>query len=353
MAIPIGKLTILIGAGLVGSVIVKDASISNVSGFLSGAYKVLIRHIQQDDPQPSKSRARDSLLAQVNSIRQELQLFSSSGSVTIVTDGTSGRRAYVLPVIFVGVVGWGYLWWKVTRQHLSTKINKVDNALEECNEISISTKDEVGQLREQVNEFDLRVASVAHMVENLAIPSSSHRPALELSEKALVTRAASLPPRVTETEPPSPSFSNGSPKSSAASQETPRVGNFECQQNSFDSFKSTNFAVFNNFLSFGSKEEQECEGKGYRLGLFGKKDEEWKKQWKKKYEGNELQGISNIVTSTSEPPNMTPLAEVSRGRLPHTPEAVSNDSSNASWFRWSLSGFSASSNLKKSNSDAA
>ncbi|KAK1289660.1 hypothetical protein QJS10_CPB18g02134 [Acorus calamus] len=292
MAIPIGKLTILIGAGLVGSVIVKDASISNVSGFLSGAYKVLIRHIQQDDPQPSKSRARDSLLAQVNSIRQELQLFSSSGPVTIVTDGTSGRRTYVLPVIFVGVVGWGYLWWKVTRQHLSTKINKVDNALEECNEISISTKDEVGQLREQVNEFDLRVASVAHMVENLAIPSSSHRPALELSEKALVTRAASLPPRVTETEPPSPSFSNGSPK------------------------------ILRSSTTFSAS------------GL------------------KELQGISNIVTSTSEPPNMTPLVEVSRGRLPHTPEAVSNDSSNASWFRWSLRGFSASSNIKKSNSDA-
>ncbi|XP_076885634.1 uncharacterized protein LOC143535197 [Bidens hawaiensis] len=113
MALPLGKLTIIIGAGLVGSVLAKEGRIPGVADLLSGTSKVL-KIFKQDEKAVSSPKPRnDSLMAQVNSLRQELQLLASNRPVTIVTSTGSGTRNYGLIVIVV-VVGYGYAWWKVS-----------------------------------------------------------------------------------------------------------------------------------------------------------------------------------------------------------------------------------------------
>nr|DAD34203.1 TPA_asm: hypothetical protein HUJ06_004843 [Nelumbo nucifera] len=91
MSLPLGKLTILVGAGILGSVLAKEGRVSDVSDFFSGALKIVWKQLQRDESPSLKAKPQnDSLLAQVNSLRQELQLLASNRSVTIVNGSSSG-----------------------------------------------------------------------------------------------------------------------------------------------------------------------------------------------------------------------------------------------------------------------
>ncbi|KAH9627237.1 hypothetical protein KSS87_018513 [Heliosperma pusillum] len=99
---------------VLGSILAKQGRVPGVSDVLSGALKVVLKPIKQNDSAPATSKPRNNaLIAQVNSLRQELQLLASSRSMTIVTSSrTGGRRVGVIIVIVV--IGYGYAWWKVT-----------------------------------------------------------------------------------------------------------------------------------------------------------------------------------------------------------------------------------------------
>ncbi|XP_058103578.1 uncharacterized protein LOC131247163 [Magnolia sinica] len=202
MALPLGKLTILVGAGLLGSVLAQEGGVSKVSDFFSGAFKIAFKHIQQDDSPKTAKKPNDSLLlAQVNSLRQELQLLASSRSVTIITGSRSGATTYGVPVVVVVVVGYGYIWWKGwklsdlmfatrrslsdacttvakqleqvhssisdARKQLSARINHVDSNLDECKELTAATRDEVSELHGDLRGFSVDVESVHRAVQTL------------------------------------------------------------------------------------------------------------------------------------------------------------------------------------------
>ncbi|CAH2034040.1 unnamed protein product [Thlaspi arvense] len=138
MVLPFGKLTILIGAGLVGSVFAKEGSLPDVSSLVSGAFKMVFRQLKQEEPAQSASKPRnDILVAQVNSLRNELQLLASNRPMTIVTTAGPGRK-YGL-IIIVGVIGYGYVRWKgwklpdfmfATRRSLSDACNNVGSQID-------------------------------------------------------------------------------------------------------------------------------------------------------------------------------------------------------------------------------
>ncbi|KAJ4879818.1 hypothetical protein Rs2_36872 [Raphanus sativus] len=153
MALPLGKLTILIGAGLVGSVLAKEGSLPDVSHFVSGAFKIVLRQLKQEEPAKSGSRPRnDTLTAQVNSLRHELQLLASNRPITIISTGGSGGKKYGW-IIIIGVIGYGYVWWKgwklpdfmfATRRSLSDACNNVGSQIDGFYESLSGTKRELG-----------------------------------------------------------------------------------------------------------------------------------------------------------------------------------------------------------------
>ncbi|XP_047255829.1 uncharacterized protein LOC107847657 isoform X1 [Capsicum annuum] len=115
MALPLGKLTILLGAGIVGSVLAKEGRLPNVPDIFSGAFKIAWRQIRQDNSTRSTPKSGNaSLMQQVNSLRQDLQLLASNRSVTIVTSSGSGSSRYTMIIVIV-VMGYGYVWWKLDR----------------------------------------------------------------------------------------------------------------------------------------------------------------------------------------------------------------------------------------------
>ncbi|KAJ9549387.1 hypothetical protein OSB04_021930 [Centaurea solstitialis] len=207
MALPLGKLTIIIGAGLVGSVLAKEGRMPGVSDLFSGASKVLKLIRTDEKPSSNPKPHSDSLMAQVNSLRQELQLLASNRPVTIVTSGGSAGPGKYGMIVIVVVVGYGYVWWKgwklpdmmfatkrslsdatnavakqldnvysslaashwnfATKRHLSSRIDRVDCSLDECAEIAASTKEEVSALRGDTKLIALDVQSVHNAVYSL------------------------------------------------------------------------------------------------------------------------------------------------------------------------------------------
>ncbi|CAI8592122.1 unnamed protein product [Vicia faba] len=135
MALSLGKITILLGAGLVGSAIAKkEGLLPDVSGLVSGAFKVL-RQLQSSDPTPTvKNPQNDALRAQVDSLRQEIEFLLREKSIIFVNPSGSGRK-YVT-VVIIGV-GCGCLWWKgwipnmmfATRRSLNDACTGIGNQL--------------------------------------------------------------------------------------------------------------------------------------------------------------------------------------------------------------------------------
>ncbi|PON54960.1 hypothetical protein TorRG33x02_300790 [Trema orientale] len=179
MALSLGKLTILVGAGILGSVLAKEG---RVSDFVSGAFKIAFKQLKQDDSSPPVKKPRnDLLLAQVNSLRQELQILASNKSVTIINASRLGGKKYGIILVIV-VAGCGYVWWKggeglsgmmiatrsslsnactsiekklenvyssATKRKLSSQIDGLDRGLEECLETTSRTQEEVKGLRDK------------------------------------------------------------------------------------------------------------------------------------------------------------------------------------------------------------
>ncbi|CAE5958623.1 unnamed protein product [Arabidopsis arenosa] len=270
MAIPLGKLTILIGAGLVGSVLAKEGSLPDVSNFVAGAIKMVFRQLKQEEPTKSASKPRnDTLMAQVNSLRHELSLLSSNRPITIVTSAGSGGKKYGY-IIIIGVIGYGYVWWKGwkfpdfmfatrrslsdacnsvgsqidgfytslsgTKQELSSKIDGMGRSLDANTEIIQETGREVMELQRGTENIKDDVKFVFDAVETLAskvyriegnqditlkgaLPSTSAVPALEAAPMTPSSRTLSLPP-ASPRESQSPSTSNGAQQSRGPLQHT-------------------------------------------------------------------------------------------------------------------------------------
>jgi uncharacterized protein (UPF0335 family) len=198
MALPLGKITILVGAGIMASVLAEEGRVSH---FLSGAIKTALKGLKQSDSALSTGKPRnDALLAQVNSLREELQLLASSRPMTIITSTGSGGGKYGAIVIVI-VVGSGYVWWKgwklpdmmfaskrslsdactsiagqletvyssisAAKRHLSSRIEKVDKSLDECAELTSSIGEEVTEIKSEVKLVGVDVRSVHHAVQTL------------------------------------------------------------------------------------------------------------------------------------------------------------------------------------------
>ncbi|KAK4753638.1 hypothetical protein SAY87_001742 [Trapa incisa] len=200
MALPFGKLAILVGAGVVGSVLAKEGGLSSVSDIFSGAFKLVLKGIKQNEPTKSmKKPHNDFLMAQVNSLREELQMLASNRPVTIITATGLGASRY--SAVLVVVVGSGYIWWKgwklpdlmfatrrslsearnafakqlenvyssigATKRQLSSRMDSLDNNLDEIAQFTASIKETISGVSTEMDAINANVAFVRSAVENL------------------------------------------------------------------------------------------------------------------------------------------------------------------------------------------
>ncbi|KFK28104.1 hypothetical protein AALP_AA8G473100 [Arabis alpina] len=199
MALALGKLGILVGAGLL---VAKEVGLPDVSNLVSGAFKIVFNQLKQEEPSKAVSKPHnDALLAQVSSLRHELQLLGSNRPISIVTTSGSGGGKYGY-IIMIGVLGYGYVWWKGwrlpdfmfatrrslsdacnnvgnqidgfytslsgTKQEIGSKIDKMDRSLDANTETIEKTGREVAELQDSTSNIKVDVRSVFDAFETLA-----------------------------------------------------------------------------------------------------------------------------------------------------------------------------------------
>uniref|UniRef100_A0A7N0VDU3 DUF1664 domain-containing protein n=1 Tax=Kalanchoe fedtschenkoi TaxID=63787 RepID=A0A7N0VDU3_KALFE len=198
MALPLGKLGLIVGAGLLGSVLVKEGQVSSVTNLVSGAFKIVFKQLSKGDP--AVKPRNDSLMEQVNSLRQELLSLNANRGMIIVTGSGSGSSKYSIVVIVVVGCG-GYAWWKgwkfpslmfatkrglseacgvvakqledlysslrLSRRELSAKIDSVGSQVNEVTDLTIDTNRKVNEISEEISGASKHIQSVQETVHSL------------------------------------------------------------------------------------------------------------------------------------------------------------------------------------------
>ncbi|KAH9708119.1 DUF1664 domain-containing protein [Citrus sinensis] len=257
MALTFGKLTFLVGAGILTSVLAKEGRLSSVSDAVGGTLKIVSKLIKQDDPGPSDRKLFNDLLAEVSSVQQELSHVPRSVIIETSSGSGTGAKQYGVIVVIVAV-GYGYVWWKAAQRQLSSKITSVDRDVNKIVEISQATQEEVTILRGRSkligDEFQ-SVRDIVQTLESKLIEIEGKQDITTLGVKKLCDRARELEngrptelasrytlsrttlelPGITPSsrsgslhplplEPPSPSNSNGSHKGGYWHVQLPMVG---------------------------------------------------------------------------------------------------------------------------------
>ncbi|KAL6890557.1 hypothetical protein ACP4OV_008812 [Aristida adscensionis] len=271
------NLRLISSAGIIGTVLTSgDSSLPDFRDVLSGALKFMTKNAKQGKDGPSTSSPHTAqLLTQVNTLREELQMLSRTNHVAIVTvDGRPGPGAYGITAVVIGAIGYLFIRWKgwklsdmmfvtkrglsdacnvvgkqvdqvsesvhAAKRHLAGRIDRVDCSLDECQEITEATREEVTIIHGDLSACQKEMETVHLIVRNLEtklgrlaytqdrttrgiydlceftkrldqspkagtrqgmVASSTPLPAIESSER--ITRAASLPPAL-EPEAPAP-----------------------------------------------------------------------------------------------------------------------------------------------------
>uniref|UniRef100_A0A0D9WDI2 DUF1664 domain-containing protein n=1 Tax=Leersia perrieri TaxID=77586 RepID=A0A0D9WDI2_9ORYZ len=188
------RIAILIGAGVTGSVVLRNGRLSEILGELQ---EILDKGEKGKDGEAGGGDMTDALTRQVRNLAMEVkQLASSRGSITVLNAGSNqaGVSGLIVPAATVGVLGYGYMWWKGTsfadlmyvtkrnmanavsgmtkhleqvqislaaaKRHLTQRISKLDDKLDQQKALS-------GQIRDDVSDARLKLENIGSEIKNI------------------------------------------------------------------------------------------------------------------------------------------------------------------------------------------
>lgn len=152
------KVIILLGAGLTGSVILRNGRLSEVIADL----QELVKGVNKVEV-PSHYNAA-LLAAQVRQLAQEVRELTLSRPVAIFNGDSASNgnvASYLLPAAAVGAMGYCYMWWKglsfsdvmfVTKRNMANAVASVSKQLEQVSAALASTKKHLTQRLEGIDD---------------------------------------------------------------------------------------------------------------------------------------------------------------------------------------------------------
>ncbi|CAJ2669350.1 unnamed protein product [Trifolium pratense] len=166
MVLSLARLTILLGAGVVGSVMAKEGRLPDFSGIVSSGFKVVFKQLQSNDSTSTVPKPHnDNLLAQVNNLRDEIKDLVRDGGITILNgSGTDGRK-YVT-VVIIGV-GCGCLWWKGWFPDLRFATRRSLN--DACTDIGNQLGKVYGSIEEAKTKLSAKVTGAEKIIDAIAV----------------------------------------------------------------------------------------------------------------------------------------------------------------------------------------
>ncbi|XP_074285129.1 uncharacterized protein LOC141610771 [Silene latifolia] len=151
------KVLVLLGAGLTGSIILKNGKLSDVLAQL----QELMQGVNEVDISSTKYDP-GLLAAQVRQLAQEIRMLSASNPITILNGNSdsSGYSSYIMPAAAIGAMGYCYMWWKglsfsdvmfVTKQNMANAVSNVSKQLDSLSEAVARTKKHLSQRLETLD----------------------------------------------------------------------------------------------------------------------------------------------------------------------------------------------------------
>nr|ACG36264.1 hypothetical protein [Zea mays] len=192
------KVLILVGAGMTGSILLRNGRLSDVLGEL--------QEIMKGVNQGTASGPYDIALiqAQIRNLAQEVRDLTLSKPITILngkSDSGGSLSSYILPAAAVGAMGYCYMWWKglslsdvmfvtkhnmanavqsmskqleqvssalaATKRHLTQRLENLDGKMDEQVEVSKAIRNEVNDVKDDLSQIGFDVESIQKMVAGL------------------------------------------------------------------------------------------------------------------------------------------------------------------------------------------
>lgn len=190
------KFVLLVGAGLTGSILLKNTRLSDI---LSEIQSLTSRLDKGGQSSHDTSDHVTALAAQVGRIQKELRQLPSGPIIVNPNSGQSGNLASLaMPAAMLGALGYGYMWWKglsfsdfmyvtkhnmanvvtsmtkhldqvsaalaAAKRHLTQRIENIDEKMDEQKEISKLIKNEVSDVRGDLSQIGFDIEEIQKMV---------------------------------------------------------------------------------------------------------------------------------------------------------------------------------------------
>ncbi|OEL17449.1 hypothetical protein BAE44_0021533 [Dichanthelium oligosanthes] len=189
------KVVVLVGAGVAGSVVLRNGRLAEILGELQ---EILDKGTKGKSGGGGDGEAdlNEALTSQVRRLAMEVRQLSSSRSITVLNGGSghSGVSGLMVPAATVGALGYGYMWWKgisfsdlmyvtkrnmanavssmtkhleqvqsslaAAKRHLTQRIEKLDDKLDQQKALS-------GQIRDDVTDARLKLENIGFEIKNI------------------------------------------------------------------------------------------------------------------------------------------------------------------------------------------
>ncbi|PAN17582.1 hypothetical protein PAHAL_3G141700 [Panicum hallii] len=189
------KVVVLVGAGVAGSVVLRNGRLAEILGELQ---EILDKGNKGKSGVAGDADAElnEVLTSQVRRLAMEVRQLASSRPITVLNgcSGPSGVSGLIVPAATVGALGYGYMWWKgisfsdlmyvtkrnmanavssmtkhleqvqsslaAAKRHLTQRIEKLDDKLDQQKAIS-------GQIRDDVTDARLKLETIGSEIKNI------------------------------------------------------------------------------------------------------------------------------------------------------------------------------------------
>ncbi|CAN6336477.1 unnamed protein product [Urochloa humidicola] len=188
------KVVVLVGAGVAGSVVLRNGRLAEILGELQ---EILDKGSKGKSGEGVEGGSEYELLtSQVRRLAMDVRQIANNRPITVLHGGSSqsGVSALIVPAATVGALGYGYMWWKgisfsdlmyvtkrnmanavssmtkhleqvqsslaAAKRHLTQRIEKLDDKLDQQKALS-------GQIRDDVTDARLKLENIGSEIKNI------------------------------------------------------------------------------------------------------------------------------------------------------------------------------------------
>uniref|UniRef100_A0A1D1YGC4 CMRF35-like molecule 5 n=1 Tax=Anthurium amnicola TaxID=1678845 RepID=A0A1D1YGC4_9ARAE len=173
----LSKVLILVGAGYTGSIVLRNGKLSDILGDL----QALIKGLENSKESSHNDTESSHLANQLDWLSREVQRMASSRPITVLNGNSNPGNvsSLIVPLASVGVLGYGYLWWKgysltdfmyVTKRNMANAVSSMTKHLEQVSVALAAAKRHLTQRIEnldgKVDEQNVRLKEIKQEVSD-------------------------------------------------------------------------------------------------------------------------------------------------------------------------------------------